>query len=368
MTAYSFPLSVAQIDALAHAKAWIENDTTSQQVFRLFGYAGSGKTTLARHIAALVDDQVSYAAFTGKAAYVMRQNGCGEARTLHSLIYQPIARGNGQVDFHLKTSGEIHRARLIIVDECSMIDDRLAADLLSFGIPILALGDPAQLPPINDPGHFSTVAPDVLLTEVHRQAQGNPVLRLATLIRNGHRLEAGTYGTSRVMDEVQLSPEILLAADQIIVGRNDTRHVYNQIMRSLHGFSGDLPVKGERLICRKNHNQLGIFNGELFQVLNTPVVKGDDVTFEVMSELERTLSFEVTISAMQFVTGRQAETVTSKRRPVFDFAYALTCHSAQGSQWRNVLVVDESGCFPNDAKRWLYTAATRAQEQLTIAT
>src|ERR671923_2433384 len=59
------------------------------QVFRLFGYAGTGKTTLARHIAEGVDGKVLFAAFTGKAACVMRSKGCPNATTIHSLIYKP---------------------------------------------------------------------------------------------------------------------------------------------------------------------------------------------------------------------------------------------------------------------------------------
>ncbi|MFX5578869.1 AAA family ATPase, partial [Acinetobacter baumannii] len=55
-------------------------------VFRLFGFAGTGKTTLARHIADGVDGEVKFAAFTGKAALVMRNKGCDGASTIHSLI------------------------------------------------------------------------------------------------------------------------------------------------------------------------------------------------------------------------------------------------------------------------------------------
>src|ERR1700753_1460163 len=62
-------------------------------VFRLFGFAGTGKTTLARHIADGVHGEVKFAAFTGKAALVMRNKGCDNASTIHSLIYR--ARESG---------------------------------------------------------------------------------------------------------------------------------------------------------------------------------------------------------------------------------------------------------------------------------
>ena len=62
------------------------------QLFRLFGYAGTGKSTLARHLAENVEGLVVFAAFTGKAALVMRSKGCVGARTIHSLIYRATER------------------------------------------------------------------------------------------------------------------------------------------------------------------------------------------------------------------------------------------------------------------------------------
>src|SRR6476659_1378192 len=70
-------------------------------VFRLFGYAGTGKTTLARHIAEGVDGKVLFAAFTGKAALVMRANGCPAASTIHSLIYRPLESSAETPSFQL---------------------------------------------------------------------------------------------------------------------------------------------------------------------------------------------------------------------------------------------------------------------------
>lgn len=366
MTTHHNSLSIAQMDALAHIQSWLENDTSSRPVFRLFGYAGTGKTTLVTYAAALVDGEVAYAAFTGKAALVMQQNGCEGARTIHSLIYNPLINTNGSFNWTLKTEGDIFDAKLIIIDEVSMINDQLAADLLHFGIPILAMGDPFQLPPIGDPGVFSSVAPDVLLTEVHRQVTGNPVLQIAMGLRTGHRPAIGAYGASRVIAQEKLTEMDLLTADQIIAGTNATRWDYNMIMRGLLGFKGDLPVRGERIICLKNLERLGLINGESLRVLSAPIVKGDDVTLQVISDSSPERAFEVTISAEQFISGK-APAYARNNKPAFDFAYAITCHKAQGSQWRNVLVIDESSSFREDADRWLYTAVTRAQECVTIA-
>jgi len=51
---------------------------------------------------------------------------------------------------------------------------------------------------------------------------------------------------------------------------------------------------------------------------------------------------------------------------LFDFGYVITCHSAQGSEWPEVTIIDDSGSFREDASRWLYTALTRASERVTL--
>src|SRR3954462_14766657 len=92
------------------------------QTFRLFGFAGTGKTTLARHIAEGVDGKVLFAAFTGKAALVMRSKGCDRASTIHSLIYKTIENGAPTPSFELWDEAPASKAKLIIIDECSMVD------------------------------------------------------------------------------------------------------------------------------------------------------------------------------------------------------------------------------------------------------
>src|SRR4030081_326861 len=163
-------------------------------IFRLFGYAGTGKTTLAKHIADGIDGKVLFAAFTGKAACVMRSKGCHSASTIHSLIYKARETGEEMPSFELWDDAPASKARLIIIDECSMVDAELARDLQSFDVPLLVLGDPAQLPPIQGGGFFTNAEPDAMLTEVHRQAQDDPIVRLSMLVREGHCLGPGEEG------------------------------------------------------------------------------------------------------------------------------------------------------------------------------
>src|SRR5262244_1016548 len=182
-------------------------------VFRLFGYAGTGKTTLARHIADGVDGEVKFAAFTGKAALVMRNKGCDGASTIHSLIYRARESGVEQPSFELWDDAPASKAKLIVIDECSMVDAEMGRDLLSFECPLLVLGDPAQLPPIQGAGFFTEGAPDAMLTEVHRQAQDDPIVRLSMDIRAGKRLTPGTFGETMIVTRAALDPQRVLNAD-----------------------------------------------------------------------------------------------------------------------------------------------------------
>src|SRR5712675_3171912 len=188
--------------ALKAVAAWLKakpGQGNTPPLFRLFGYAGTGKTTLARHLAEGVDGKVLFAAFTGKAALVMRRKGCQGASTIHSLIYKPIENNTEQPSFELWDEAPASKAKLIIIDECSMVDAELARDLMSFGVPLLVLGDPAQLPPIHGGGFFTDAKPDAMLTEVHRQAQDDPIVRLSMEIRAGNPLTQGQYGETQVV-------------------------------------------------------------------------------------------------------------------------------------------------------------------------
>src|SRR3954452_17329952 len=216
--------------ALKAVAAWLKakpGQGGTPQTFRLFGYAGTGKTTLARHLAEAVDGKVLYAAFTGKAALVMRSKGCERASTIHSLIYKTRESGEEVPSFDLWDEAPASKAALIVIDECSMVDAELGRDLMSFGVPLLVLGDPAQLPPIQGGGFFTESEPDAMLTEVHRQAQDDPIVRMSMDVREGRDLDVGRYGESEVVSRAELDPDRVMSADQVLVGRNNTRRAYN---------------------------------------------------------------------------------------------------------------------------------------------
>ncbi|HRP77597.1 MAG TPA: ATP-dependent RecD-like DNA helicase [Aquamicrobium sp.] len=370
--------SPQQDEALKAVARWLKEGRSP--LFRLFGYAGTGKTTLARHFAEHIDGQVQFAAFTGKAAQVLRSKGAVNARTIHSLIYRP--RGEEAVEdettgktsinptFALNRQSPVAKAALMVIDECSMVDEQLGRDLMSFGTPILVLGDPAQLPPISGGGFFTEHEPDHLLTEIHRQAADNPIIRMAMDVREGRELAHGDFGTARVITRNEVDQDLVLAADQVLVGTNRTRRRYNQRLRELKGFDAAYPQAGDKLVCLRNDPAKGLLNGSLWKVMTSSretVKPGinllvspeeDDPDRGVAKIKLLKAAFE---NPEAYIPWQQ-----KKRFDDFDYGYALTVHKAQGSQWDEVVLFDESFAFKDTRQRWLYTAITRAAERLTV--
>ena len=365
-----YDFSSQQAKALDAVADWLKHDAQRKPVFRLFGYAGTGKTTLAQHLAEGVDGDVLYAAFTGKAASMMDRNGCVGARTIHQLIYQPRKMPDGRVTFCLNPRSLAAEAALIILDECSMVNEDLARDLMSFGTPILVLGDPAQLPPVNGAGYFTETSPDVMLTEIHRQALDSPVLRLATEVREGRTPALGDHGACRVIPLDECDMADIIAADQVLAGRNELIGELNRAIRRELGYTSDLPGLGDRLLCLRNDHDIGLFNGETVRVTSEPeyASSSEVVSMKVKHDgFEDTDEVEISVHR-KFFTNEQNSLDWEARRKSheFGYGYAMTVHKAQGSQWDNVLIFDESEVFREHAQAWLYTAITRASERLTL--
>jgi exodeoxyribonuclease-5 len=354
--------------ALTAASDWFKSARGSAAIFRLFGYAGTGKTTLAKHIAEGVDGKVLFAAFTGKAACVMRSKGCHSASTIHSLIYKARESGEETPSFDLWHEAPASKAKLIIIDECSMVDGELARDLMSFNVPLLVLGDPAQLPPIQGGGFFTDAKPDAMLTEVHRQAQNDPIVRLSMDIRAGKSLAEGQYGETQVVARGDLDPKRVLGADQVLVGRNATRRAYNARLRLRRGFADALPMAGDKLVCLRNNRRKGLFNGGLWVVKEKPKARRQIIRMHLNPDEDLgTRMVKVSVRPECF-TGAIEQFEWPQRKPYdeFDFGYVLTVHKAQGSQWDDVVLFDESSAFTDNRDRWLYTGVTRAAKRLTV--
>jgi len=365
--------SSEQDQALKAVSDWLKRP--DQQVFRLFGYAGTGKTTLARHVAEGVKGEVAFGAFTGKAALVMRSKGCAGAATIHSLIYRPKRKtaeeeeeAEESFSFAINRESAASKASLIVIDECSMVDEDLGKDLLSFGKKTLVLGDPAQLPPVKGGGYFTEVEPDVMLTQVHRQAADNPIVRMSMEIREGRTLDYGTYGDSRVIHRKDIDAETILSAGQTLVGMNRTRKLYNGRIRQLRGFTAQYPEVGEKLVCLRNDKSKSLQNGGIFRVTKVKPPKSGLLKMDVSPEdvIDRARIAVSVLPAFFEASDAEIPYLLRRKSDEFDYGYALTVDKAQGSQWDEVVLFDESGAFREHRARWLYTGVTRAAEKLTI--
>jgi ATP-dependent exoDNAse (exonuclease V) alpha subunit len=359
-------LSPMQAEAVAKITDWIREP--NKQTFRLFGYAGTGKTTTIAAAIAQLNLRAAYIAYTGKAASVMRNNGL-PAETLHSLIYlfDHEDKKNRELYFSLNPESRARHVNLIVLDECSMVGDLTARDLLSYGTPVLAIGDPAQLPPVKGAGFFTNAQPDVLLSEVHRQALDSPVLKLATMVREDVTPGVGQYGDSAIILGSRMDEDRLWRADQVLVGTNRTRERLNKRARAHFGMTGPYPQFGDKLVCTRNNHANGVLNGELFTViscvdpgdswLKIGVANNDSPTQRVIEDLPVHKSF---------FDGREMGEYAESQSVHFDYGYALTVHKSQGSQWNDVIIIDESAVFRENMRNWLYTGITRAAERVTI--
>jgi exodeoxyribonuclease-5 len=399
---------------LREARAWLSDDN-GPQVKYLAGYAGTGKTTLAQYLAD--GFAAHFCAYTGKAALVLRQKGCSAASTIHSLIYKAqesrvcsvCARRIGNdyntcysrckdskalrtVQYKLRTRewgewGEDSEDRIfeladcggvVIVDECSMISDEVAKDLMSFGVKILVIGDPFQRPPVNGEGWFTRRKPDWMLTQIHRQAKESGVLRLATDIRENGFFDRtrGAYGSDvEILPQSKVDLNTLYEeSNQLLVGRNVTRRYFNTAARELLGLRGPtepaLPTIGDKLVCLRNDRDTGLVNGGQFGVFMTygerETLTLDIATFgDPDAELQR-----VTAHHHYFTSEEDSLKEHSwnyrKQKQEFDYGYAMTVHKAQGSAWEHVGIIDESGCFRESRLNWLYTALTRSSKKVTL--
>ena len=384
-------LSTQQRNAVDAISRWMKSD---QQVFRLFGYAGTGKTTLAKYIA---EGPTLFCAFTGKAAYVLRQKDC-EAFTIHQLIYclkersrnklkelelelantedaAEIEKLEKQIDFEhkrlnspsfvLNPDSPVKTADCVVVDECSMVNEQMAKDLMSFGTKILVLGDPAQLPPVFGTGYFIQAQPDFMLTEIHRQAKDNPIIDLATKVRQQKYLEPDG---DMVVPWGSVTPEEVLEYDQVLVGRNRTRKATNHKIRGLLKRYSNTPVTGDRLVCLRNDHEVGLLNGGIWEVESCYDV-GDKFLNLIIKDPETDSGFLAVEAHRHYFMDEEDRPLPwwiRKEAQEFDYGFALTVHKSQGSQWDKVLIFDESGVFGRDQHKWLYTAVTRAAKQVKV--
>lgn len=349
------------------------------------GYAGTGKSTLVSHIVDALNISpfdVCYVAFTGKASLVLREKGCENAMTAHKLLYHSKEKPDGTFEHKPRKYLEVGY-KLIVVDEVSMIPVDMWELLLSHKVHVIALGDPGQLPPID--GESELLAhPHVFLDEVVRQAQDSEIIRLSMDIRNGVSLKPYKGSEVVIISKNQLNDFYFSGADQIIAAKNVTRNDINWKVRKIK-FGNDVPnypLIGEKAICLKNYwNVLSeegdpLINGMIGELSNIKfnhnVFKYEDMmeaSFNIGNKNKFNklfMDYKLFTESKQTINSDNWMEFRGMVKPMlFDYAYCITCHKSQGSEFDKVLVFNEY-MKSTDHKRWLYTAATRAKKKLII--
>lgn len=353
-------LTVEQRGAKEVILEWL--NAPGKQIFRLGGYAGTGKTTLVKQILSTVKVPFMVSAFTGKAVSVLRKKGV-HAKTLHSLMYDPQEEKDGSVTFVKKMALD---EEFIIVDEASMLSTDLNNDLLGFGAKLLYIGDPGQLEPVGDNPNLMKDC-DIVLSKIHRQAADSPILSLATNVRNGGKINhynAESRESSVVVTNKEAALQQADEVDQVICGYNDTRRTINGLIRKHLNHKGEL-VEGEKLICLRNNARKGLFNGMIVHIEKIRKVWSDCYVVDIKDELgSRLCNIKLNLRCLQEGEWKQSNGRVPFEHCLFTYGYCITCHKSQGSEWDSVLVFDQSNSRLWSADRWRYTAITRAAKRL----
>jgi exodeoxyribonuclease-5 len=336
-----------------------------RQVFKLGGYAGTGKTTIIRTLIERLDDlneRCVVMAFTGKACSVLCRKNV-PAGTIHSNIYNCECDNKGNYTFTKRASIPL-QPRLIIIDEASMISTDLWEDLLSFKHKILCVGDPGQLEPVGDNPNLMHEQ-DFCLSKIHRQAEKSPIITLAHQIRSTGILPSCKETPELSIRSKRVDTKFFSSVSQVICAKNATRNSFNASIRQLKGFSPCTILPEEKLICLKNNLRFGIYNG-LICFVKSVVEHEDYFMCQLVDEINTQLP-NIKIWKAPFLRQLQQGEFCPPYLAHFDYGYAITCHKSQGSEWNNVALWFE--CMPPkvwDNKRWLYTGITRASKQLTL--
>jgi len=362
----------------------------------LTGPAGSGKTTLLKYIMERTGRRVVIACPTGKAALRASEvTGC-RGTTIHQLLYKKVEEIGGELLFseYQKPCSE---RDLLVVDEASMLGSKLYKELMKWKptrAPILFVGDKEQLEPVNDTWGPDLDNPTAALTEVHRQAAGNPIISLASAVREGNG-DAWIKNWSEESDAVTLGAGAIEAATWHIERRrkgldstmltftHNIRRWANNGVRQVLGLKGKLAV-GDRILVKVNSRTAGVMNGEVLNVTGVEQrVSGRPHWLRVHTaeRLNPVIINSDLIEANPRAYWAWYNQLTNDLRFGLPFVHVwygdcLTVHSSQGSQWDEVAFLWDDAFKRKKksrrqadrefARRFLYTAVTRASDKLAI--
>ena len=387
-----FQLNNGQERVVQAAIDWFRN--SSEQVFQYSGNAGTGKSVVLHEIIRrlqLTDVEVAPMSFIGAAAIVMRTKGLYNARTIHSWLYNPVedvARDKeGKVIMNEYLNRPVYRltfepkplpplTKLIIVDEAGAVPVELKKEIESRNIKVLACGDLDQLPPVGGNPGYLTSGKIYILDEIMRQAQNSVIVYLAQRAKQGLPIQKGIYNEVEVIDEDELEDYHLQMADMVICGKNSTRNYINKRVREdIFHRTNILPMHGDKVVCRKNNwgiesNGINLVNGLIGEVTNYPdISRFNGKFFTIDFKPYNLVSFfpNIDIDYKYFITpcGSKSELVNDRfsRYEKFEYAYCITTHISQGSQYRRGVYLEEylNKLYNNNLN---YTGITRFSDYL----
>lgn len=385
----------------------VDRHRSNEKYVVISGYAGSGKSTLVRFIIDALDIEeckVCYCAFTGKAAEVLRKKGNKNVCTLHKLLFEHIPKAAG--GFIRKPKSTIPYD-VVVVDEVSMAPKTLMDLLFSHNIYVICLGDPGQLPPIDkDEDNMLLNHPHIFLDEIMRQAQESEIIQLTMKIRNKEPIEYSKGNEVMVIPYTELNTGVLDWGDQVLTATNARRRAINEKMRLMKGIEGP-PQDGDKIICLRNYwddcsengdalvnGTIGIlnnsfrtkrylprfitnrFNIEYFDVLAGTMIVPSAIDNSKTEDLYERLEIDYKMMltgekccdwGLSYQLGKLKTKYGEIVPKEFDYAYAITCHKAQGSEWNKVVVLEEQFPYNKDEHaKWLYTACTRSSKKLVL--
>jgi exodeoxyribonuclease-5 len=232
--------------------------------------------------------------------------------------------------------------------------------------------------------------PDLRLETIHRQALGNPIIKLSMLVRRHGRVPIGIFGPNAAKLDYSIDQrpkDILHGYDyrtdsQILCGMNKTRVKLNDLVRGINNFDSDDPLQGEKLICLMNNKELGIMNGQT-AILEEAAIKtkllldlklrmdGYSGIINALTHRKAFGSVKYDVAVKELYNEKLLTGLTYSHRPkvnIFDFGYAISVHKSQGSEFDRVILIDERNSYQtdDDYARWLYTGITRASKKLVI--
>ena len=387
----NFVPNLGQTELIRRIKSWWK--TLEKPMFVFSGGPGTGKTTTLKYVIedlGISLDDVIGIAYSGKAVNVIAGNGL-PAETIHAFAYIPqlVKLKDEMGEYIVNSSGDYKYSlefvlkeriddniKLIIIDELSMVPDWMVNDILSFGIPVIGVGDKDQLPPV-----FGTCSyilrPDYELTEIMRQEKDNPIIQFCQTVNHYGNLKYGTYGSSRILRSIDLGDNLIKDYDMIICCKNQTRdRINNLIRKDIYGRK-DYPEVGDKIICRQNvkdrtDGRRYLTNGTIGWIdeILSPTYSSKKLCIDFVPDYDTNAIFPNVFMDTKYIQlgYEERQDFGMSKYVKFEYGNLITAHLSQGSQYDRVLYLDEPFGSRELRKKIKYTAISRAAKSIDIVT